>query len=203
MKKLTEEHIKFIDDRLYNLGVEFMDIRYEMVDHIASELEAKEGDFSDEWTGYFIMNRIQLLEQNKRAKHNAILRAMKLYFKTLVTPLVLVLAVLIAVSIYYGSFYIEDNDIHFFGMLILMVLLVPMIWFSRKNKKLSVMRPMVLIQSVLYSAYQLSIIAAYSIESDDLMAFARRITISIISALMLVLAISLYKCRKQYVGKYI
>lgn len=203
MEKITEKQIQFIDDRLYNLGVKYIDIRYEMVDHIASEIEAMDGNFGDNWHEYFITHRLQLLEHNKKAKRTAILRAIKLYFKTMAIPLVLASAVIIAVLVYYASSFVESNDIHFLGMCVLIVLLFPMIWFSRKNKKLSVMSPMVLIHSVLYSAYQLGIIAAYSIESDDVMAFARRIIISVISALMFVLVISLYRCRKQYVGKYI
>jgi len=203
MAKLKLLQIRSIDDRLYNLGVKYIDIRYEMVDHIASELETMEGDFRQNLKEYFIMHTLQLLEQNKKAKRTAILRAIKLYFKTLAQPLFFFLAALMAVSIYYGSFYIDDRDIHSYGMYLLMGLILPQIWFGRKHKEFSVMRPMVLIQTVLYSIYQFGIIMAYSIESDEGMAFARRIDISVISSLMFVLVISLYRCRKQYVGKYI
>lgn len=203
MEKLTKKQVQFIDDRLYNLGVEFMDIRYEMLDHIASELEGMDGDFGDNWHEYFIMHRIQLIKQNKNAKKAAIVRAIKLYFKTMAMPLVSVSAILMAVSVYYGSFYVEDDDINFLGMGILILLLFPMMWFGRKNQKLSVMRPLVLIHTVIYTMYQFGEIISYSAESDEQMFLIRRIIVSVMPAFMLVLAVSLYQCRKQYVGKYI
>ena len=203
MNRLTNEQIECIDDLLIMLDVEFLDIRYEMVDHIASALEEKDGDFKQNLKEYFIMNKLRLLEQNKKAKRTAILRAIKLYFKTLVQPWIFILTLLMAVSVYYASFFLEDRDVHFYGMYLFFVLIIPLFWVAKGHKKISVLRPMVMINSFLYSMYQFVIIAAYSIESDHAMAFARRINISLISPLMLVLLISLYRCRKQYVGKYI
>ena len=42
--QLTQEHTKRINDFLEGIGVEYIDIRYEMVDHIASEIEEKVSD---------------------------------------------------------------------------------------------------------------------------------------------------------------
>ncbi len=41
MKNLTPEQIKFIDTYLKNSGVEFLDVRVEMIDHVASAIEEK------------------------------------------------------------------------------------------------------------------------------------------------------------------
>ena len=42
--QLTQEQTKRINDFLEGIGVEYIDIRYEMVDHIASEIEEKVSD---------------------------------------------------------------------------------------------------------------------------------------------------------------
>lgn len=41
MIKLSSENIQFIDTYLKNSDIDFIDIRVEMVDHIASDIEAK------------------------------------------------------------------------------------------------------------------------------------------------------------------
>lgn len=203
MKKLTKEKIECIDGLLFRLGVKYMDIRYEMVDHIASELETKEGDFKNNLKEYFIMNSNELLKQNKRARRAATVRAIKLYFKTMAIPFVLATAILLTVSVYFGSLFIENEDLHFFGFCILLVMAIPFYWVARGQSKISVLRPMVLINSFIYIMYQWSHIFTYCIGDKALRAIPNRIAFAILPGLMLVLIISLYRCRKQYVGKYI
>ncbi len=203
MAKLTAEQIESIDNLLCMKGVNFIDIRYEMTDHIASALEEKEGDFRTNLKEYFITHNLQLLAQNKKAKRTAIIRAVKHYFKTMATPLVFLLAAFLGIAIYRASYFVEDGDITFFGSCILLVMIVPLLWVGRKNRALSVMRPMVLIHSALYSLHQLVVIASCSIDDRALRTMLFRINISVTPALLLVLIISLYQCRKQYAGKYI
>lgn len=62
MKKLTPEQIESIDALLCMKGVNFIDIRYEMTDHIASAMEEKEGDFKTNLKEYFITHNLQLLD---------------------------------------------------------------------------------------------------------------------------------------------
>ncbi|CAM1345447.1 hypothetical protein [Tenacibaculum amylolyticum] len=45
MKQLNSNQIKHIDNFLEAIGVDFVDIRLEMIDHIASEIEEKVSDF--------------------------------------------------------------------------------------------------------------------------------------------------------------
>lgn len=203
MAKLTTEKIQFIDDRLYNLGVKYIDIRYEMVDHIASELETMEGDFGENWTEYFITHHNDILKQNRRAKWTAVLRAIKLYFRTMAMPLVLLSALLIGTAAYYASFFVENEDVNMYGLYIIMAMAIPAMWFGRKNKELSVMRPLILIYSIIFNLHQISQIISYSIDDRALRIIPRRIAFAILPALLLVLMVSLYRCRKQYVGKYI
>lgn len=203
MAKLSTIKISWIDDHLYNMGVKYMDIRYEMVDHIASELEQQEGDFNENLEEYFIMHSNEILKQNKRARRTATLKAIKLYFKTMVMPSVVLAAIIMGALSYFASFLVENEDLYISGLYALLVMLIPLFWVSRGNRDISVLRPMVLINSFLYLLYQGSNIFYYRIDDKALRIIPTRIAITVVPALMLVLIISLYRCRKQYVGKYI
>lgn len=131
------------------------------------------------------------------------MRAVKQYFKTMAAPAVFLSAAFLGIAIYYASYFVEAGDINFLGSCILLVLIVPLLWVGRKNRALSVMRPMVLMHTAIYSLHQMATMVGYRVDDRGLMATIFRINISVTPALMLILIISLYRCRKQYVGKYI
>ncbi|MDV6167714.1 hypothetical protein R1T16_04710 [Flavobacterium sp. DG1-102-2] len=204
MKKLTPEQIEHIDDELFYIGIEYVDIRYEMVDHIASVLEEKQGDFEDNFEEYFIMNRLQLIKQYRAAKLTAIVSAIKFYLKTMLSPVAFLSGSALFLALYFGSvYYIDDRDITMFGSLVWFIMTLPLFWLGRDHKKISVLRPMVLLQTVFYFSYQTVIIASYSIGNRVVRTILIRISASLTPALMLVLLISLYRYRKQYAKQYI
>ncbi len=68
---LSKGDIIFIDRYLLNSGVEFLDIRMEMIDHIASAIEThiKNGDkrsFYDIFKAYMLTHKQDLLQSNKK-----------------------------------------------------------------------------------------------------------------------------------------
>ena len=69
MPKISEENIQFIDTYLKNSEVVFTDIRLEMVDHVASEIEFRmnEGDTRD---FYYIFKDYMVKNKNKLLKNN-------------------------------------------------------------------------------------------------------------------------------------
>ena len=83
--KLTDSEIKFIDNYLKTSGVEYLDIRYEMTDHVATALEEKEGDFYDEFKGYMVLHKKELLESNNKFSRIARNKAFKLLFYNLLS----------------------------------------------------------------------------------------------------------------------
>ncbi|RYJ43900.1 hypothetical protein [Flavobacterium beibuense] len=83
--KLTDSEIKFIDNYLKTSGVEYLDIRYEMTDHVATALEEKEGDFYDEFKGYMVLHKKELLESNNKFSRIARNKAFKLLFDNLLS----------------------------------------------------------------------------------------------------------------------
>lgn len=71
MSVLSKEDIKFIDNYLANSGIEFIDVRFEMVDHVASEIEMtiKNGDtrsFYFIFKDYMVKNKSILLKNNNK-----------------------------------------------------------------------------------------------------------------------------------------
>ena len=67
--KLSKNQIEFIDKFLQRNDVEFVDIREEMIDHIASAVEEKmitdNTDFHDTFVSYVNLNRNELFKMNK------------------------------------------------------------------------------------------------------------------------------------------
>ncbi|MFP9116905.1 hypothetical protein ACLI08_03855 [Flavobacterium sp. RNTU_13] len=85
MPKLTTDQLHFIDTYLKNSGVEYVDIRYEMTDHIACALEEQEGDFMENFKRYMAQNKSQLLIQGKAFAWKASRRAVKHFFSILLS----------------------------------------------------------------------------------------------------------------------
>jgi len=64
--KLTEYQITVIDASLKKTGIIYTDIRVEMTDHIASELEDIEGDFNTNLENYIAAHKKKLRRQNTK-----------------------------------------------------------------------------------------------------------------------------------------
>lgn len=66
--KLSKEQIEFIDTYLKNTNVFYVDIRFEMIDHIASTVEetmqSEDKDFYDAFKEYMIKNKSEIVKQN-------------------------------------------------------------------------------------------------------------------------------------------
>lgn len=98
--KLLKEEIKFIDTYLRNNEVVFVDIRQEMLDHIATAVEEKmtteKLDFYEAFKSYMIHNKKEVMKNNK--EHDSfswvVIRQFLLF---LVKPYMLASAVLLFV----------------------------------------------------------------------------------------------------------
>ena len=85
---LDKAHIQFIDNYLDHSDVSYADIRMEMVDHIASEIEAREaaGDtrgFYDIFKDYMVENKALLLNNNRQFLRKVDLKNARLIAKTM------------------------------------------------------------------------------------------------------------------------
>ncbi|MEJ6791698.1 MAG: hypothetical protein QNK89_02890 [Lacinutrix sp.] len=89
MVKLTKEEIQFIDNYLDNSEVIYADIRLEITDHIASEIEAimetdKTAIFYDVFKSYMVENKANLLNENKKFVNAVTNQNWKLILKELI-----------------------------------------------------------------------------------------------------------------------
>lgn len=84
--KLTKENITFIDNYLKNSGVKYIDIRYEMIDHVAAAMEEKEGDFLENFRVYMARNKKYLMQSNRQFAKAAGRRALRLLLQSMVKP---------------------------------------------------------------------------------------------------------------------
>ena len=64
--KLTQDNIKSIDIALGKIGIAYLDIRYELTDHVATALEQKDGEFETELEVYIKENKKQLKKLNRK-----------------------------------------------------------------------------------------------------------------------------------------
>ena len=85
-KALTPEQLQFIDNYLKNSGVKYLDIRYEMTDHVATALENSEGDFYENFRLYMLDNKKSLLASNSRFSAIARKRAAGLLMRVMYKP---------------------------------------------------------------------------------------------------------------------
>lgn len=111
--KLSKEDIQFIDTYLENSEVVYVDIRMEMVDHVASDIEGRiqVGDtreFYYIFRDYMVENKAQLLEDNKQFLKSADKKIGKAFVKEIfspVTPLIFLASCLMFYVLYhYFSF---------------------------------------------------------------------------------------------------
>ena len=112
--KLSQENIQFINTYLENSNVVYIDIRYEMIDHIASGvekmMEEKGTDFYDAFKNYMLVYKVALLKNNKTSTSLSWYVISK-YLKFLVSPIMILVAfilILITRFIDVQSFFSQD-----------------------------------------------------------------------------------------------
>lgn len=99
MATLTKEHIKFIDNYLHNAGVHYVDIRYEMTDHVATAIEGMNGNFGEAFTAYMFDNKQELLKSNRSFRQSALRRSGKLLLQNFTSlPLIIVICLIFGIG---------------------------------------------------------------------------------------------------------
>ncbi|MFC6877359.1 hypothetical protein ACFQZF_03210 [Flavobacterium myungsuense] len=100
--KLSQENIEFINSYLKNNQVVYLDIRFEMIDHIAAAIEAKMEveslDFYTAFKNYMVLNKSALLKNNKTSTSFSWFEIGN-YLKYLVTPIMIVIAFLLFITV--------------------------------------------------------------------------------------------------------
>ena len=124
--KLTTKDIQFIDNYLDNSDIIYADIRMEMVDHVASDIESRieSGDTRDFYyvfKDYMVENKAQLLNDNKQFLKSADRKIWKAFLKEFLNPLTL----LIFLTSFGGFYFLYSNfNIEMFRLIISYVPLI-------------------------------------------------------------------------------
>lgn len=98
--KLDRQEIQFIENYLKNSGVEYIDIRYEMTDHVATALEEMDGGLEDNFKEYMLRHKQELLASNRQFSKIAGRRATRLLLGNLIRPRFLATAAILFLLMY-------------------------------------------------------------------------------------------------------
>lgn len=115
MEKLTGENIQFIDRYLKNSGVEFLDIRIEMTDHVASAVERdlEKGinpNFYSAFKAYMVRNKKNLLKNANRHRWSVDLKVLARVRKELLkTPALVMVLLFTAILSNFNVVQLEKN----------------------------------------------------------------------------------------------
>ena len=100
--KLTKENLQFIDTYLKNNQVIYIDIRYEMIDHIATAVEHKMKeerlDFYEAFKNYMLLNKTALLKNSKKSTSFSWLE-IGTYLKYLISPILIAIGFLLVLTL--------------------------------------------------------------------------------------------------------
>ena len=133
--KLSKENIQFIDTYLENSEIHFADIRMEMVDHIASTLEAElelsnELSFYDAFKAYMVCNKARLLQDNEGFLRNTYNNLLKLIWINMLTinSLLVFLGVIISARLFINNFGFETIETTIFSVPLLFFIVLGIVY---------------------------------------------------------------------------
>ncbi|WP_281979546.1 hypothetical protein [Tenacibaculum mesophilum] len=131
--ELTKEQIKRIDIFLEGIGIEYIEIRFEMVDHIATEIESTVEDTNAffEGKGFQVPFIKYMLSRKKALKNRYEKQTKKLhwyYTKTILKDIlkkviypknVLVILFFLFICFFFGPKYVKETSVFIFSSLML------------------------------------------------------------------------------------
>lgn len=141
---VSKQEIQFIDTYLQKHDVVFVDIRAEMVDHIAAAVEEKmatEGiDFYDAFKSYMIANSKAILKNNKENWYFSLSQIKNFFFFLVKPQMLVVFGLLLAVAKLLEdnkslNYFIQHSS-HYFMHLIIFIALIELVyfWFILKKR---------------------------------------------------------------------
>ena len=157
--KLTKDDIVFIDTYLKNNDVIYDDIRYEMIDHIASAVEEKmqleQEDFYNAFKSYMLVNKKAILKNNKK-RWSFSWEAIRQFLLFLVKPYMLLFGVFLFVffkNVEVNSYFSEDFTVrHLFFVLVVTVAIFQSVYipFYLKKKFYALEKTAVILSFIYY-----------------------------------------------------
>ncbi len=154
--ELTKEQIKKIDLFLEGIGIEYIDIRFEMVDHIATDIENNINDTNTFFEGRgFQVPFIKYMIGRKKALKNRYEKQIKklhwhytkailkdIFKKALHPKNVLVILFFSFLCFFFGSKYVKETSIFIFSSLMINLVYTSYVsyGFTKKHKLLKIVK---------------------------------------------------------------
>jgi len=140
MRKLSKEELEFIDNYLKNSGVEYIDVRLEMLDHVASAVEIKmkeeQTDFYETFKAYMVVNKKELLRQTNTFAKESFKKVVKMIGKNLFHPLSLVItAAVVIITVVLFDFLKQHLILFSLGLFFLEFVAIVLITKTYKKQK--------------------------------------------------------------------
>ena len=135
MEKLSKEELQFIDNYLDNSDIIYADIRMEIIDHVASEIENRmqannEATFYTIFKTYMVENKADLLKDNKKYIKSIENKNTKFIIKELLSFKALIVFVLL---LFLSNNYLLNFKImspkHIFTIPFLLIIITTIIYF--------------------------------------------------------------------------
>lgn len=209
MGSLTKENIQFIDTYLKNSDIIFTDIRVEMVDHIASEIEhlMENGDTRDFYyifKDYMIENKKELVKERKEYYKVAD----KKIFKMLMKKLLSFQSAIIFLTILFGfnliNELISDNEMlkllkYGPSLIILFTAVIYFQFITKRNQRYSSMERIGLYFSLIVQFANLLM----NIDAPPVLGLTGlKISVSLFTMFLILLITIAFELKKEYILKY-
>lgn len=109
----TTNQIQLIDESLKKIGVSYIDIRYEMTDHIATALESgkKDRPFEHTLKGYIITHKKELQKINKKFMFISMVNAYKKLLSNMFTMRFLALFFLVYINAFLLGLFMDRESV--------------------------------------------------------------------------------------------
>ena len=142
--KLSKQEIQFIDNYLQKHDVIFVDIRAEMIDHIATAVEDKMDketiDFYDAFKSYMITNRNAILKNNKESWSFSLSEIKKFALFLAKPQMLVVLSLLFAISKLLEhnktlNYFIDNSSYYFLWSILLLAIIQGVYFYSILKKR--------------------------------------------------------------------
>ncbi|TXK78493.1 hypothetical protein [Mesonia sp. K4-1] len=140
MRKLSKDELEFIDNYLKNSGVEYIDVRLEILDHVASAIEAKMEeehiDFYEAFKSYMVANKKELLKQTDSFAKESLKKVLQMVGKNLFHPLSLVItAAVVIITVVLFDFLKQHLMLFSLGLFFLEFVVIVLITKTYKKQK--------------------------------------------------------------------
>ena len=200
MPKITKDQIQFIDGYLEKAGMKYIDVRYEMTDHVAAALENYNGDFYENFKEYMVVHKKDLMDSNRHFRKLARNKAFGILKNNfLKLPFWIITAMLFLISMLARQIAVNDEAVTN-SLEIALVLTSSVIYFYFIYYWLFKRDIHSVITKLLTIVYFGSVIFRFShwIENTSVLLFYYAFS----TAFYILLAQSVWQLNKQYKGQY-